>query len=171
MSLTPFGVALILTLGATGCTRDASANSATPTSPTFRDTTAPTSPAISSQLSTKRPETVIVLPDLGGVAWTCRGTAGASPRFRTTFTAMNATEQVGYSLGTTRVSATLQPGQDLSTPFTRATHHVWTIKQRIDPYDSIATITIDLKADPVVACVNPTVTVSRMRAGNATASG
>lgn len=170
-------VLLAIAHGATGCTKEATTHSVTPStttatvSPASASTASSTpSPATNIERSAKDPETVIVLPDLGGVAWTCRRGAGKSTLFRTTFTAMNATEAVGYSLqGIPALSKTLQPGQHFSTPFTKATHHVWTVGQPVDPYDSTATITILLRPDPVYACFNPTVTVSRMRVSNASA--
>lgn len=110
---------------------------------------------------------MVVLPDLGSVSWTCRGEAGQPPTLRTTFSAMNATEKVSYSLGPLPISPkTLQPGQQLSMPFTEKTHHEWRVEQSIEPYVSTATISIDLRSDPVVACFNPTVTVSRVRVSN-----
>jgi hypothetical protein len=167
---------LAVGLGAGGCTGGATtrAETSAPTTATVSSASASTassapSPATNIERSAKDPETVVVLPDIGGVAWTCRGGAGRSTLFRTTFTARNATEKVGFSVrGTPALSETLQPGQRLSTPFTEATHHVWTVEQPVDPYDSTATITIDLRPDPVYACFNPTVSVSRTRISNST---
>ena len=163
---------LAVLLGATGCTRTVTVQPATPTSSTAPippSTASPTSATSAARLSTKHDETVIVLPDLGSVSWTCRGEPGQPPTFRTTFTALNATEKVSYSLGGAPPISpkTMQPGQQLATPFTDETHHEWRVEQPIEPYDSTATISLDLRPDPVVACFNPTVTVSRMRVSNA----
>ena len=165
-------IVLAVLLGATGCTRTITVQPATPISSTTPITTSiasPTSATSAAQLSAKHLETVIVLPDLGSVSWTCRGEAGQAPTFRTIFTAMNATEKVSYSLGETPPTSpkTLQPGQQLATPFTEETHHEWRVEQRIEPYDSTATISVDLRTDRVVACFNPIVTVSRVRVSNA----
>jgi hypothetical protein len=164
-------VALAMLLGATGCTRTVTTSAAAPTSstiPVSASTVSPTAATTAAQLHTKHDETVIVLPDLGSVSWTCRGEAGQPRTFRTTFSAMNATEKVSYSLGGTpsTLPKTLQPGQRSSTPFTKETHHEWRVEQSIEPYVSTATISIDLRSDPVVACFNPTVTVSRVRVSN-----
>jgi hypothetical protein len=164
-------IVLAVLLGATACTRTVTVQPATPTSSTTPIPTSVASPPSATSaapLSTKHEETVIVLPDLGSVSWTCRGEAGQSPTFRTRLTAMNATEKVSYSLGATPPTSpkTLQPGQHLATPFTEETHHEWRVEQSIEPYDSMATISIDLRSDPVVACFNPTVTVSRLRVSN-----
>jgi len=112
-------------------------------------------------------ETVVDLPTIGSVSWTCKG--GKPLRFSTTFLAANAaTERVSYSIdGAALVSKTLQPGQHLSTPFTGATSHVWTVEQRIDPWNTYATISVGMSPDPVFGCINPTVTVSRVRVDNA----
>lgn len=163
-------VVLTVLLGATGCTRTVTTQAEAPTSsatPISTSTVSPTAATSAAQLRTKHQETVVVLPDLGSVSWTCRGEAGQPPTFRTTFSAMNATEKVSYSLGAPPISPkTLQPGQRLSTPFTEETHHEWRVEQSIEPYVSTATISIDLRSDPVVACFNPTVTVSRVRVSN-----
>ena len=164
-------VALAVLLGATGCTRTVTTTAAAPTSspaPISTSTVSPTATTTAAQLHTKHEETVVVLPDLGSVSWTCRGEAGQPRTFRTTFSAMNATEKVSYWLGATppKLPKTLQPGQQLSTPFTEQTHHQWRVEQSIEPYVSTATISIDLRSDPVVACFNPTVTVSRVRVSN-----
>jgi len=156
---------MAVALVATGCTKGPVVQSPTPVSPTALTTPSDSfSPAPDAQ-SSKHLETVIVLPDLGSVAWSCRGT----PRtFMTAFTAVNATEKVAYALdGGSPVSKTLQPGARVSTPFTEATHHVWTVEQPIEPYDSTATITVVLKPDPVYGCFNPIVMVSRVRVSNA----
>jgi hypothetical protein len=117
----------------------------------------------------RQPETVIALPDLGSVTWTCKdGPTPSEVLFSTMFTASRATETVGYSLGgAAAVSKRLEPGQAFSTPFTPATSQVWTVDQPVEPWDSKATITVVLKPDPVVGCFNPTVTVSRVRVSNA----
>jgi hypothetical protein len=171
MVLRPHVVVLAVLLGGTACTRTVTVQPAAPTSsttPTSTSTVSPTAVTSAPQLRTKHQETVVVLPDLGSVSWTCRGEAGQPRTFRTTFTAMNATEKVSYSLGATppTLPKTLQPGQQLSTPFTEETHHEWRAEQSIEPYVSTATISIDLRSDPVVACFNPTVTVSRVRVSN-----
>jgi hypothetical protein len=114
---------------------------------------------------------VIVVPDLGSVAWTCRAEAGEPPTFKTAFSAMNATEKVGFTIGAVPiVTKTLQPGQALSTPYTKATKHIWTVDQPTGPYVSTATITITLRPDPVYRCFNPSVKVTRERVSNATMS-
>jgi hypothetical protein len=164
-------VALAVLLGTTACTRTVTTTAAAPTSsttPISTPTVSPTPAPSAAQLHPKHEETVVVLPDLGSVSWTCRGEAGQPRTFRTTFSAMNATEKVSYSLGGTppTLPKTLQPGQRLSTPFTEETHHEWRAEQSIEPYVSTATISIDLRSDPVVACFNPTVTVSRVRVSN-----
>jgi hypothetical protein len=164
-------IALTVLLGAAACTRTVTTTAAAPTSSTTPISTSavsPTAATTAAQVRTKHQETVVVLPDLGRVSWTCRGEAGQPPTFRTTFIAMNATEKVSYSLGATPPTSpeTLQPGQQLSTPFTGQTHHGWRVEQSIEPYVSTATISIDLRSDPVVACFNPTVTVSRVRVSN-----
>jgi len=164
-------VVLTLFLGATGCTRTVTATAAAPTSsttPISTSTVSPTAATSAAQLHTKHEETVIVLPDLGSVSWTCRGEAGQPPTFRTTLRATNATEKVSYSLGATPLTSpkTLQPGQQLSTPFTKETRHEWRVEQSIEPYVSTATISIDLRPDPADACFNPKVTVSRVRVSN-----
>jgi hypothetical protein len=144
------------------------ATSTSSTTPITTSVASPTSASSAAQLHTKHEETVIVLPDLGSVSWTCRGKAGQPPTFRTTFTAMNATEKVSYSLDGIPPGppTTLQPGQQLSSPFTEQTHHQWRVEQSTEPYVSTATVSIDLRSDPVVACFNPTVTVSRVRVSN-----
>jgi hypothetical protein len=164
-------VILIVLLGATGCTRTVTATAPAPTSsttPISTSTVSQTAATTAAQLHTKHEETVIVLPDLGSVSWTCRGEAGQPPTFRTTFRATDATEKVSYSLDGIphRPPTTLQPGQQLSTPFTEQTHHQWRVEQSIEPYASTATISIDLRSDPAVACFNPEVTVSRTRVSN-----
>jgi hypothetical protein len=111
------------------------------------------------------PATVIALPDLGSIAWTCGGT-GRRTLFSTTFTVpdLSATEKVGYSLdGGPVVSRTLQPGQHMSTPLTPASSHVWTVEQPIKPYVSTATITVTLGPTKYDSCFNPKVTVVRVR--------
>jgi hypothetical protein len=163
-------VVFIVLLGATACTRTVTVTAAAPTSsttPISTPTFSPTAATAAAQVRTKH-QTVVVLPDLGRVSWTCRGEAGQPPTFRTTFSAMNATEKGSYSLGATPPISpeTVQPGQQLSTPFTGQTHHGWRVEQSIEPYVSTATISIDLRSDPVVACFNPTVTVSRVRVSN-----
>jgi hypothetical protein len=162
---------LAVLLGATACTRTVTVTAAAPISPTTpisMSTVSPTAATTAAALHTKHDETVIVLPDLGSVSWTCRGEAGQSPTFRTTFRAMNATEKVSYSLDGIPPGPpkTLQPGRQLSTPFTEQTHHQWRVEQSIEPYASTATISIVLRSDPVVACFNPKVTVSRVRVSN-----
>jgi hypothetical protein len=164
-------VLLALLIGATGCTGTVTVTAAAPTSseaPTSASTVSPPAATTVAQLHTKHGETVIVLPDLGSVSWTCRGEAGQPPTFRTTFTAMNATEKVSYSLDGIPPGppTTLQPEQRLSTPFTEETHHQWRVEQSIEPYVSTATISIDLRPDPASACFNPKVTVSRVRVSN-----
>jgi hypothetical protein len=171
MVLRRYAVVLTLLLGATACTRTVTVTAAAPTSSTTPISTSTVSPTVATsvaQLHTKHEETVIVLPDLGSVSWTCRGEAGQPPTFRTTFRATNATEKVSYSLGGTPPTSpkTLQPGQQLSTPFTEETHHEWRVEQSIEPYVSTATISIDLRSDPSVACFNPKVAVSRTRVSN-----
>ena len=171
MALSNRMIVLAVLLGAIGCTRTVTVQPATPTSSTAPippSTASRTSATSAARLSTKHDETVIVLPELGSVSWTCRGEAGQSRTFRTTFTGMNATEKVSYSLGAAPPISqmTLQPGQHLSTPFTAETHYEWRVEQSIEPYVSTATISIDLRSDPVVACFNPTVTVSRVRVSN-----
>jgi hypothetical protein len=167
-------VVVTVLLGATGCTRTVTTTAAAPTSsttPISTSTFSPTAATTAAQLHTKHEETVIVFPDLGSVSWTCRGEAGQPPTFRTTFRAMNATEKVSYSLDGIPPGppTTLQPGQQLSTPFTEQTHHQWRVEQSIEPYVSTATISIDLRPDPAVACFNPKVTVSRVRVSNSQA--
>jgi hypothetical protein len=84
---------------------------------------------------------------------------------------MNATEKVGFTIGAVPiVTKTLQPGQALSTPYTKATKHIWTVDQPTGPYVSTATITITLRPDPVYRCFNPSVKVTRERVSNATMS-
>src|SRR5437762_1442409 len=115
---------LILFLGATACTASRTTTptpahstsasviqavgSSTPTpSPTPTLTPTPT-PWIAK--GTRGPEAVITLPDLGSVAWDCKGKS--QTLFSTTFTAFTATERVGYSLdGTAFIYKRLQPGQ------------------------------------------------------------
>src|SRR5437773_3989170 len=101
MALSNRMIVLAALLGSIGCTRTVIVQPATPTSSTapVPTSTSPTSAASAARLSTKHDETVIVLPDLGSVSWTCRGEARQSRTFRTTFTGMNATENVSYSLG------------------------------------------------------------------------
>ena len=171
MVLRRYAVVLTLLLGATACTRTVTVTAAAPTSsttPISTPTFSPTAATTAAQVRTKHQETVVVLPDLGSVSWTCRGEAGQPRTFRTTFSAVNATEKVSYSLGGTpsTLPQTLQPGRQLSTPFTEETHHEWRVEQSIEPYVSTATISIELRSDPVVACFNPTVTVSRVRVSN-----
>jgi hypothetical protein len=174
MVLRLHAVLLAVLLGATGCTRTVTTTAAasiSSTTPTSASTVSPTAATTAAQLHTKHEETVIVLPDLGSVSWTCRGDAGQPPTFRTTFSAVKATEKVSYSLGATPPTSpkTLQPAQKLSTPFTEQTHHQWRVEQSIEPYVSTATISIDLRPDPAFACFNPKVTVSRVRVSNSQA--
>jgi len=164
-------VVLTVLLGAIGCTRTITTTAAAQTSsstPISTSTVSPAAATTAAQVRTKHQETVVVLPDLGRVSWTCRGEAGQPPTFRTTFSAMNATEKVSYSLDGIPPGppTTLQPGQQLSTPFTEQTHHQWRVEQSTEPYVSMATVSIDLRSDPVVACFIPTVTVSRVRVSN-----
>ena len=140
---------------------------AAPGTHVYRLTASSSSPSPSPVSSDARnPETVVDLPTIGSVSWTCKG--GQPLKFSTTFLAANAaTERVSYSLdGAALVSKTLQPGQHLSTPVTGATSHVWTVEQRIDPWNTYATITVGMSPDPVFGCINPTVTVSRVRVDN-----
>jgi hypothetical protein len=149
---------LVLAVVASGCaaskarTHPPAAQGSTSASPISTDTS---------------PETVIDLPTIGSVSWTCKGENPV--KFSTTFLADNSTptETVSYSLdGARAVSKTLQPGQHLSTPFTATTSHVWTVNQPIDPWNTHATITVALSPDNVFGCVNPSVTVSRVRVNN-----
>jgi hypothetical protein len=114
-------------------------------------------------------EEIVSLPDLGSVGWDCKDSADKTiPIFSTTFTATMATETASYSIeGHARVSKTLQGGQHLSTPFTGATRHVWTIEQPIDPYNTTARIVVNMRPDRVFGCFNPTVSVWRVRRSNA----
>ena len=92
---------------------------AAPGTHVYRLTASSSSPSPSPVSSDARnPETVVDLPTIGSVSWTCKG--GQPLKFSTTFLAANAaTERVSYSLdGAALVSKTLQPGQHLSTPVT-----------------------------------------------------
>jgi hypothetical protein len=117
----------------------------------------------------KPPEEVVALRNIGSVSWTCKGSADDPvPTFSTTFKAMGATETVSYSFaGHPTVSKTLQGGQHLTTPFTHAARHLWTVEQPIDPYNTTVRITVVMRPDHVFGCFNPVVTVSRVRVSNA----
>lgn len=159
----PILVLAVVTAGACGTTPAGR-------TPATNHASAPATPASatpSAAAEVPGQEVVIVIPGIGQMAWRCERAAGSSTfRWATTFTSdpHAAGEEVTYSLnGSRAVKGSVHSGRSISTPLTRATSHVWTLEQAIEPYLTHVTISLVFVGEATGECDNPVVSMFRAR--------
>ncbi len=109
-----------------------------------------TSKQLSSSVS------LIKLPGVGRVSWTCRGAANNERQFSSTFkvSRTGATTSVEHSVNGSppKRKRLLQPGQKLSTPYSSDFSHVWRVKQSTEPSTIRSSIQISFGTTPSGTC-------------------